>query len=70
MDNMEAGIFCNNDTTAATLLQSDITYKMQSGRKLESTDDIRKYGFKNIGFWKRMSFYLMMVPSRIFRYLL
>ena len=68
--NMEAGIFCNNDTETAALLQSDITFKMQNGRQLKTTDDIKKHGFKNTSFWKRMSFYLIMLPSQLFQYLL
>ena len=68
--NMESGIFCNNNPKFAKHIQKNINKKRNSSSHLKSIEDIEEKGFKNVTFWKRINFLLLIIPSNIFSYLI
>lgn len=68
--NTEMTISCDNNPELARLVGEDIEGRMKNSIHLDSTKTVDDVEFYNVGFIKRLGYYLLKAPSNLFDYLL
>lgn len=68
--NTEMTISCENNPELARLVSEDIEGRIKNSLHLDSSKTVDEVEFYNVGFFKRLGYYLLKGPSNLFDYLL
>lgn len=68
--NTEMTISCENNPELARVVSEDIEGRMKNSLHLDSAKTVDEVEFYNVGFFKRITYYLLKGPSNLFDYLL
>jgi putative cardiolipin synthase len=68
--NTEMTIACEDNPELARVVSEDIEARMKNSIHLDSTKTVDEVEFYNVGFFKRITYYLLKAPSNLFDYLL
>ena len=68
--NVEMTITCENNKDFAAKVKEDIQSRINESLHLDSDEDVNKAEFYQVGFTKKVLYYLLKIPSNLFDYLL
>lgn len=68
--NSEMTVVCENNSHFASVVKADIQERMNESFHLDSVSKVDEVEFFEVGFIKRLTYYLLKAPSNIFDYLL